>query len=186
MQRELEKISLKLVLGRCLNNFYAPNTKELLAECLFGRLAPQNAHNQKVISVVTPSGEVIGSIIGKWKDTLLKKLKRGVSWKIEKPPKYFNLWGLTDGGEYYLLPYNVPIAELPDELMLVSVEDKMESKGYVLYIVSQIGWLLEFASKELKADREIVQVAVSQEGNLLEYASNELKADPKIRTAAGL
>ena len=78
MLRELEKGSLKLVIGKCLD-FHSPVAGILLAECLFGRLAPQNAHIQKVISIVTPLGVVIGRIVGKWKDTLLEKLKRGVS-----------------------------------------------------------------------------------------------------------
>ena len=38
----------------------------------------------------------------------------------------------------------------------------------------------EYASDELKNDREIVMVAVQQDGGALEYASDELKNDKEI------
>ena len=52
--------------------------------------------------------------------------------------------------------------------------------------VAQTGWALEFATEELKGDREIVMRAVSQEGLALKYATEELKCDREIVTLAVL
>ena len=183
MRKALEKEPLKIVVGKCLD-FYAPVAKKLLAECLFGRHAPQNAHNQQQILVLTHSGSVIGCIKGELEDTLLEKLKSGISWKIEKPLEFFNLWGLRDDGKCYLLPYNVPIAELPDEVILVAVESKHESKQHMLTTMKQKGWRLFFASDELRADREVVLAAVTQYGFALGFASKTLQADREVVLAA--
>ena len=43
---------------------------------------------------------------------------------------------------------------------------------------------LQFASKVLKADRNIVLAAVAQDGRALEYASEELKRDREVVLAA--
>jgi hypothetical protein len=45
----------------------------------------------------------------------------------------------------------------------------------VLVAVGQDGNALEYASADLKGDREVVLAAVGQDGNALEYASEELK-----------
>ena len=42
------------------------------------------------------------------------------------------------------------------------------------------GWVLKFASAELRADREIVLAAVKQDGWALAYASAELQADREL------
>ncbi|MGZ3634259.1 MAG: DUF4116 domain-containing protein, partial [Parachlamydiaceae bacterium] len=44
-------------------------------------------------------------------------------------------------------------------------------------------WALQYTSKELKSDREIVLAAVKQNGGALEYASEELKNDREILLA---
>ena len=46
--------------------------------------------------------------------------------------------------------------------------------------VQQNGWALQFASRELKTDPNIVLAAVQQYGSALEFASTELQADPDI------
>ena len=51
-------------------------------------------------------------------------------------------------------------------------------------IAAQDGFDLEFASEELRADRQVVLAAVKQFGNALEYASKELRADREIVLAA--
>ena len=185
MQKALEKKSLELVIAKCLD-FYAPNAKKNLADCLFGQRAPQNAHNQQQISVLTPSGDVVGRIRGGPEDTLLEKLKSGISWKIEKPPEFFNLWGLTDDGEYYLLPYNVPLEDLPDEVILVAVESEYESKQLILTAVTEHWTGLICAADFLKADREVVYAAVTQQlsKKALSIASYHLREDYNIVLAA--
>ena len=51
-------------------------------------------------------------------------------------------------------------------------------------IAAQDGFDLEFASEELRAERQVVLAAVKQFGNALEYASKELRADREIVLAA--
>jgi len=46
--------------------------------------------------------------------------------------------------------------------------------------VKQYGFALEYASAELKGDREIVMEAVKQNGRALQYASAELQGDREI------
>jgi len=57
-------------------------------------------------------------------------------------------------------------------------------KEVVLAAVAQDGFALEYASEELKADKEVVLAAVAQEWGALEYASAELKADKEVVLAA--
>jgi hypothetical protein len=54
----------------------------------------------------------------------------------------------------------------------------------MLAAVQNDGSTLEYASKELKADREIVMEAVQSHGWALQYASDELRADREIVMAA--
>ena len=46
------------------------------------------------------------------------------------------------------------------------------------------GWALEFASTDLKQDRELVFEAVTQHGDALRYASDELRGDRGVVIAA--
>ena len=46
--------------------------------------------------------------------------------------------------------------------------------------VTKDGGALEFASKRLKGDREILMQAVEKKGWVLCYASDELKADKEL------
>ena len=50
--------------------------------------------------------------------------------------------------------------------------------------VAQNGCALEYASDELKNDKEVVMIAVAQNGWALEYASDEMKSDKEVATAA--
>jgi hypothetical protein len=43
---------------------------------------------------------------------------------------------------------------------------------------------LQYASDDLKADKEVVLAAVTQNGNALQYASEDLKADKEVVLAA--
>jgi len=54
----------------------------------------------------------------------------------------------------------------------------------VLAAVTQDGCALSYASKELRADREVVLAAVTQDGCALSYASKELRADREVVLAA--
>jgi hypothetical protein len=50
--------------------------------------------------------------------------------------------------------------------------------------VKQSGLALEFASKELQADRDVVIEAVNQNGEALSYASAKLKGDKELKKIA--
>ena len=54
----------------------------------------------------------------------------------------------------------------------------------MLATVKQNGFVQEYASPELRKDREIVLAAVTQKGLALKYASEELKNDRAIVLAA--
>ena len=54
----------------------------------------------------------------------------------------------------------------------------------MLAAVSNNGYALEFATEELKGDREIVLAAVSKSGVALQFATEELKGDREIVMAA--
>ena len=53
-----------------------------------------------------------------------------------------------------------------------------------LEAVKNDGYALDYASEELKADRQIVLEVVKNKGDALEYASEELKSDKEIVLAA--
>lgn len=53
-------------------------------------------------------------------------------------------------------------------------------KEVILEAVKHYGWALSYGSDELKADKEVVSEAVSQYGRALQYASDELRNDRKI------
>jgi uncharacterized lipoprotein YbaY len=57
-------------------------------------------------------------------------------------------------------------------------------KEVVLAAVTQEGEALEFASEDLKADKEVALEAVTQESFALQYASVDLKADKEVVLAA--
>ena len=46
--------------------------------------------------------------------------------------------------------------------------------------MTQYGHALMYASKELRADREVVLAAVTQDGDALKWASKELQVDPHL------
>ena len=72
----------------------------------------------------------------------------------------------------------------------ISVEDKIntEERNNILEKLERPvilnGWDLEFASEDLKRDREIVMAAVKQDFRALEFASDTLKRDRDILMAA--
>ena len=49
------------------------------------------------------------------------------------------------------------------------------NRADVLDAVQQNGFLLQYASYELRNDKEVAKVAVDQNGDALEYASYELR-----------
>ena len=46
--------------------------------------------------------------------------------------------------------------------------------------VKNDGEALQFASDELRADKDVVMAAVKNDGEAFQYASDELKTDPEI------
>ena len=51
-------------------------------------------------------------------------------------------------------------------------------------IRSRRGYLLKYASDELKNDKEVVLAAVQNNGNALEHASEEIRVDKEVVLAA--
>ena len=50
--------------------------------------------------------------------------------------------------------------------------------------VKQYGWSLQFASKDMKRNGEVVMAAVKQDGGALKFSSEDLKRDREITMAA--
>jgi len=59
-------------------------------------------------------------------------------------------------------------------------DELKNDKEVVLAAVSNIGWTLQYASEELKNDKEVVLAAVSNEGWTLKFASDDLKNNKEI------
>ena len=57
-------------------------------------------------------------------------------------------------------------------------------RSVVLTRIRQDGMALEYASEELKKDREVVMAAVVEDGGALQYASEELKNNESVMLAA--
>ena len=53
-------------------------------------------------------------------------------------------------------------------------EELRGDREFVMKAVKQTGWALEYASEELRGDREVVLEAVRQNGYALEYAGSLL------------
>jgi hypothetical protein len=53
-------------------------------------------------------------------------------------------------------------------------------KTFVMYEVREWGWALQYASKGLRDDPEVVLSAVRQDGDALRYASDRLRDDPQV------
>ena len=148
-------------------NFHVPTAKKRLAECLFGQAVGSAARQRKSAKPQLPSvtveaagsGCVLGHLTGD--GTLRELLQVGILWTkgFPRPPKFFNLWGLRDG-KLYLLPYNVPLVDLPDKVILVAVESAFGCKAHMLNKLSNDSDLLELASDQLKGDSEVVLAAL--------------------------
>jgi Domain of unknown function (DUF4116) len=70
-------------------------------------------------------------------------------------------------------------------LLLEYASDELKAdREYVLAAVRQNGWALQFASAALRADREVVLEGVRKDGRALYYASAALKADREVVLAA--
>jgi hypothetical protein len=187
-ETSLEETSLKLVIGKRMG-FYAPRAKELLAQCLFGPDVVSDAEQRvtaklsiPIVQIETISGEILGWFL---EDGTLKNELNNVVWKKGYLPSwYFNLYGLTADGKYYLLPYNVPITELPKKVTFVAVDTMWESKEHMLAEMKYDGSSLLDVSTQLRADREVVLAAMNMNGRELKYAAPGLQADYGIVLAA--
>lgn len=188
LEKTLEKTSLKLVIWKRMG-FYAPGAKKLLAQCLFGPDVVSSAEqrvtaelNIPIVKIETISGDILGYFL---EDGTLKIELNNVVWKKGyAPPRYFNLYGLTADGKYYLLPYNVPITELPKKVTFVAVDTMWESKEHMLAEMKYDGSSLLDVSIQLRADREVVLAAVASNGLALISAPREFRGDRDIVLAA--
>ena len=50
--------------------------------------------------------------------------------------------------------------------------------------VGQHGWALQFATEELRGDREVVMAAAAENGYVVQFAVEELRGDKEIMEAA--
>ena len=183
--------AMKLIFVKCMG-FYPPAAKRRLAECLFGQAVVSTAlqsvsaepHLPSVKVLACSSHRVIGRLSGDGR-TIFELLQAGLSWTKEyTPPKFFNLLGLRDDGEYYLLPYNVQLTELPDEVILVAVESENDSKQLMLAAVTHDWRNLKDASDLLKADREVAIAGARQSTFVFNWLSHDLKEDKEVVLAA--
>jgi len=71
-----------------------------------------------------------------------------------------------------------------DGLNLQNASEELKSDPKVLEAVKQNGRALQFASADLKGDKDVVLAAVQQDGESLQYASQELQRDPEVVLAA--
>jgi len=66
---------------------------------------------------------------------------------------------------------------MQDEL---DIKNNSDNRDYVLNAVSKKGSLLDYASNELKNDKEVVLAAIKNNPEALEFASDKLKGDREI------
>jgi hypothetical protein len=76
------------------------------------------------------------------------------------------------------------VTENGDAPLEYASKELKADREVILAAVQQWGVKLYWASKELKADREVVLAAVQQSGLALQYASEELNADHAVVLAA--
>jgi len=50
--------------------------------------------------------------------------------------------------------------------------------------MTQDGWTVQYATREVKVDREIVRTVLAQSGRAVQYAAEELRADREIIVVA--
>jgi hypothetical protein len=62
-------------------------------------------------------------------------------------------------------------------------DELKNDKEFMLAIFKEQGWIN--ASDEFQTMKEVMMAAVAQNGNALEYASDELKNDKELQEAAG-
>ena len=93
---------------------------------------------------------------------------------------------------------NNPLSSVPDSirnwflaavtqsayaLQYASAELKAD-RDFMLAAVSQNGYALQFAAEALRADRDVVLAAVMDNGDALQFAADELRADKEVVLAA--
>ena len=72
----------------------------------------------------------------------------------------------------------------PGMVLELSLYIRSPEYAEALRAVEDDGMALEYASEELKGDREVVMAAVKQTGWALQYASKELKGDKEFMKSA--
>jgi hypothetical protein len=94
------------------------------------------------------------------------------------------VYDITDPEPEYIIEMSKSIAkDLKDKKWAKEVFDSGD-RDVILPIIKDSGYVLEYASEELRADKEVVMVAVKNSGYALEYASEELQADKEVVLAA--
>ncbi len=115
----------------------------------------------------------------------------GVPEPVRKFAQQKNLTGATDEKTRlqifrYLLRKKL-LNTIPVDILKIIGTEAMRDREIVELVVSQFGETISHASKDLRADKDLVLKAMRGSfgnGNYLEYASRELKDDPDVALAA--
>ena len=69
---------------------------------------------------------------------------------------------------------------MPEPIEVTNMKKNCDSREYVLNAVTNQGSLLDYASDELKNDKQIVLAAINNNPEALEFASDKLKEDKEV------
>ena len=69
---------------------------------------------------------------------------------------------------------------MPERIEITKMKQNSENREYVIENVKQEGALLEFASEELRDDKDVILEAIHNNPEALEFASDRLKADREV------
>ena len=153
-------------------------------ECYFDRISEMSTSEEDKESFFS-YGEytsVISDIIDVAKksldylddDTLARELYKNT----------LEVYDITDPEPEYIIEMSKSIAkDLKDKKWAKEVFDSGD-RDVILTIIKDSGYVLEYASEELRADKEVVMVAVKNSGYAFKYASEELRADKEVVLAA--
>jgi len=115
----------------------------------------------------------------------------GVPEPVRKFAEQKNLRGTTDETTRLLifrfLLRKKLLNTIPVDILKIIGPEAMRDREIVELVVSQFGETISHASKDLRADKDLVLRAMRGSfgnGNYLEYASRELKDDPDVALAA--
>ena len=69
---------------------------------------------------------------------------------------------------------------MPEQIEVTNIKQNYNNRDYVLKAVSKQGNLLDYASEELKDDKQIALAAIENNPEALEFVSDRLKEDKEV------